>query len=63
MLYNYFLLSNMHAFIIKRKEAQKIKKKLKSPTRQRNSEEIPILIRDKGENQLKFKLLKLQVKD
>ena len=28
-----------------------------------NSEIIPILIGDKGENQLKFKLLKLQVKD
>jgi len=39
------------------------KNKPKSPTSQRNSEIISLLIRDKGENQLKFKLLKLQVKD
>jgi len=44
------------------KKPKKLKKTQK-PTRKRNSEIIPILIEDKGENQLKFKLLKLQVKD
>ena len=55
----------MQASIIKRRKekTQKIKKKPKSLTSQRNSKIIIILIGDKSENQFKFKLHKLQVKD
>jgi len=54
----------VQASIIKRRKekTQKIKKKPKSLTSQRNSKIIIILIGDKGENQLIFRLFKLQVK-
>ena len=53
----------MPLYLKEERKPKRLKRSPTSPTSQSNSKITPILIGDKVENQLKFRLLKLQVKD